>query len=134
MKPRRPHTSGPAHSVLQPIKKNSGVWVPVIEIKTIHKLPWFRRNVYDNVEEFYVVIKEKVSREQQQSQEEIHRKIGNDSHQQSKNRDAYYLFTFVFGFWHILHNLYIYSLYINNLSILSHFPKAAMPIQGSRAT
>ena len=40
-------------------------------------------------------------------------------------------------FWflaYIAQSLYIYSLYINNLSILSHFPKAAMPIQGSRAT
>lgn len=39
----------------------------------------------------------------------------------------------VFGIYCTIY-IYIYSLYINNLSILSHFPKAAMPIQGSRAT
>ena len=59
----------------------------LVQTKNIDKLPWFRRNVYDNVEEFYVVVKEKVSREQQSSQEEIHRKIGKVSHQQSKNRN-----------------------------------------------
>lgn len=35
-----------------------------------------RKNQYDGVEEFYVTVKETVSRKQQHTQEEINRKIG----------------------------------------------------------
>lgn len=35
-----------------------------------------RKNMYDNVDEYYVIVKETGSREEQATQEEIQRKIG----------------------------------------------------------
>ena len=43
----------------------------IVFIAAVH-----RKNMYDGVDEYYIVIRETGSREEQATQEEIHRKIG----------------------------------------------------------